>query len=63
VRLPRIRTLKNLARDGRYTCRNRSIASIAASSKGGSVLRINDERQLEDVFTAERALLYKHSPT
>jgi hypothetical protein len=25
--------------------------------------KICDERQLDDVFTADRALLYKHSPT
>jgi hypothetical protein len=55
--------LKNRAGDDRYTCRKRSGSYIADSSREGIMWQINDERQLEDVFTAERALLYKHSPT
>jgi hypothetical protein len=39
------------------------VESIADSSGEESMRQIHDERQLDDVFTAERALLYKHSPT
>jgi hypothetical protein len=43
--------------------RNRTTPSIAANVREGIMRRMSDERELEHVFTAERAFLYKHSPT
>ena len=60
-----VRRLNNLARDDRYYARQNRFSSSIADRCGEESMRHinNDERQLKDVFTAERALLYKHSPT
>jgi len=63
VRSRRLHRLKLRPKNDKYTGRNRTSTSIAANVGEGIMRRISEERELENVFTAERAFLYKHSPT